>query len=219
MYAVGLCQHCYAQAQRHSRRTANTHDGGFPAEGKPLSPREVQILRAVARGLTNAEIAGEIAISEQTVKNHMTSLLHKLRANDRAHAVAIAAQRGLLNPGVEGAPVDPYVAYFEAIEVNVRRLRRDLNGMLAMVREARRLRTEPLPKARIEYVQKGETTLVRNRFRNRGDFCKRGHLFDVANTRINARGCRHCRACAREKARTRGAAERAALRREEGRAA
>ena len=49
----------------------------------PLSPREVQILDNIAQGMTNKEVAYALAISEQTVKNHMSSILRKLSVNDR----------------------------------------------------------------------------------------------------------------------------------------
>ena len=62
----------------------------------PLSNREVQILALVAEGNTNKQIARILGISEQTVKNHITAILLKLNANDRAHAVALALRRGWL---------------------------------------------------------------------------------------------------------------------------
>src|SRR5207245_2523720 len=52
----------------------------------PLSPREVQILDNIAQGMTNKEVAYALAISEQTVKNHMSSILRKLSVNDRTQA-------------------------------------------------------------------------------------------------------------------------------------
>jgi len=60
----------------------------------PLSPREMQILRCVTRGLSNKEIASELGISHQTVKNHMTSILDKLNVDDRTQAAVYALQRG-----------------------------------------------------------------------------------------------------------------------------
>lgn len=60
----------------------------------PLSPREMEILRCVTRGLSNKEIAGELGISHQTVKNHMTSILDKLNVEDRTQAAVYALQRG-----------------------------------------------------------------------------------------------------------------------------
>ncbi len=60
----------------------------------PLSPREMEILRCVTRGLSNKEIAVELGISHQTVKNHMTSILDKLNVEDRTQAAVYALQRG-----------------------------------------------------------------------------------------------------------------------------
>src|SRR5258708_6771976 len=60
----------------------------------PLSPREMEILRCVTRGLSNKEIANELGISHQTVKNHMTSILDKLNVEDRTQAAVYALQRG-----------------------------------------------------------------------------------------------------------------------------
>jgi len=60
----------------------------------PLSPREMEILRHVTHGLSNKEIAAELSISHQTVKNHMTSILDKLNVEDRTQAAVYALQRG-----------------------------------------------------------------------------------------------------------------------------
>lgn len=61
-----------------------------------LSEREIQVLRCVALGNSNKRVAGELAITEETVKAHMKSILSKLNANDRTHAVTIALRRGIL---------------------------------------------------------------------------------------------------------------------------
>ena len=62
----------------------------------PLTHRETQILSYVASGNSNKQIAHILEISEQTIKNHISAILHKLSANDRAHAVAIAMCNGWL---------------------------------------------------------------------------------------------------------------------------
>lgn len=61
-----------------------------------LSEREIQVLRSVALGNSNKRVAGELAITEETIKAHMKSILQKLNANDRTHAVTIALRRGIL---------------------------------------------------------------------------------------------------------------------------
>jgi two-component system, NarL family, response regulator DegU len=60
----------------------------------PLTHRERQILNHVAEGNTNKQIAGILDISEQTIKNHVSAILRKLNANDRAHAVVLAIRHG-----------------------------------------------------------------------------------------------------------------------------
>jgi DNA-binding NarL/FixJ family response regulator len=61
-----------------------------------LTDREVQVLRHVALGTANKSIAAELSVSEATIKAHMKSILAKLGANDRTHAVTIAMKRGFL---------------------------------------------------------------------------------------------------------------------------
>jgi len=60
----------------------------------PLSPREMEILEHVTNGLSNKEIAYKLGISHQTVKNHMTAILRKLRVDDRTQAAVYALSRG-----------------------------------------------------------------------------------------------------------------------------
>ena len=62
-----------------------------------LTAREIQVLQQVATGNANKVIADKLLISEDTVKAHMKSILSKLGANDRTHAVTIAARRGFLD--------------------------------------------------------------------------------------------------------------------------
>jgi len=67
----------------------------FAAEGT-LSLREIDVLRLIAAGNANKLVADKLAISEDTVKGHVKSILSKLGANDRTHAVTIAIKRGII---------------------------------------------------------------------------------------------------------------------------
>ena len=61
-----------------------------------LTPREVDVLRLVAKGNANKEIAAQLSLTEETVKSHIRNILAKLEANDRTHAVAISVKRGII---------------------------------------------------------------------------------------------------------------------------
>ncbi len=61
-----------------------------------LSPREIEVVRLIAAGNSNKLIGEQLSIGEATVKSHVTSILSKLGANDRAHAVTIALKRGII---------------------------------------------------------------------------------------------------------------------------
>jgi len=75
---------------RELSRLDRTASGFF----SPLTPREIEILDCVARGYSNKEIAQVLNISDQTVKNHITSILRKLQVNDRTQAVIYALRHG-----------------------------------------------------------------------------------------------------------------------------
>jgi DNA-binding NarL/FixJ family response regulator len=68
----------------------------------PLSPRELEVLELVAAGRTNKEIASQLDISNQTVKNHVSSILRKLAVNDRTQAVVYAMRRGWIKVVLPG---------------------------------------------------------------------------------------------------------------------
>ena len=70
-----------------------------PKELDSLSERELDVFRLISRGLSNAEIGGELHISETTVKTHVTHILSKLGLRDRVQAVVLSYQTGLFEPG------------------------------------------------------------------------------------------------------------------------
>ena len=85
------------------RQLANDGDASRDREiafaALPLSAREIEVLDCVAQGFSNKEIADELFVTEQTVKNHMTSVLRKLDVNDRVQAVLFAVKNGWIEIG------------------------------------------------------------------------------------------------------------------------
>ena len=91
-----------------TRRLIEEFAASGPAPDAPpsleeLTPRELEVFRLVARGLSNGEIAAELVIGETTVKTHVTRLLMKLGVRDRVQAVVLAYEAGVVSPNRRAA--------------------------------------------------------------------------------------------------------------------
>lgn len=97
-YAVGEKIMTYDELMRWIEQKIGRFGGSLVSDTDelfvPLSPREMEILEHVTKGLSNKEIAYKLGISHQTVKNHMTAILRKLRVDDRTQAAVYALRHG-----------------------------------------------------------------------------------------------------------------------------
>ncbi|WP_432192581.1 response regulator [Streptomyces sp. bgisy027] len=81
---------------------AATHEPAVPAGLTSLTPREREVLTLLGRGLSNTELAARLTLSEATVKSHVARIFAKLSLRDRAQAVVLAYETGLVRPGTTG---------------------------------------------------------------------------------------------------------------------
>jgi DNA-binding NarL/FixJ family response regulator len=88
-------------------RRARLDLGAGPVEAAVLTPREEEVLRLVAQGLTNRQIGRRLGISEKTASVHVSNILTKLDASGRAEAVTVAHRRGLLEATRQSIRTDP----------------------------------------------------------------------------------------------------------------
>ena len=86
----------YAHLLVHGTLHAQGFDHERDEDAVVMEARETEVLRLVAKGMANKQIASELAIGEPTVKSHVAHILEKLGAPDRTRAVTLAMERGLL---------------------------------------------------------------------------------------------------------------------------
>ncbi|MEV0170231.1 response regulator transcription factor [Streptomyces sp. NPDC050803] len=88
--------------RRLVERFATPDPPSVPTDLSALTPRELEVLTLMGRGLSNTELAGHLTLSEATVKSHVARIFAKLALRDRAQAVVLAYETGLVKPG--GSP-------------------------------------------------------------------------------------------------------------------
>ena len=96
-----------AVTERVIRAFAKQPDVRPPRELDELTPRELEVLKLIARGLSNAEIASTLFLGETTIKTHVTHILSKLGLRDRVQAVVLAYEAGVIQPGDSTAELNP----------------------------------------------------------------------------------------------------------------
>jgi DNA-binding NarL/FixJ family response regulator len=84
---------------RFAARLPSAYEQTKPARLDRLTERELEVLRLIAKGMSNAEIAAKLVVSETTVKTHVGNVLTKLGLRDRVQAVVLAYETGLITPG------------------------------------------------------------------------------------------------------------------------
>jgi DNA-binding NarL/FixJ family response regulator len=92
--------------ERFAPRAGRPAGPSVHADLSDLTPRELEVLRLVARGLSNGELAAQLSLSEATVKTHVARIFAKLQLRDRVQAVVLAYETGLVGAGAEAGQAE-----------------------------------------------------------------------------------------------------------------